>query len=696
MECHVAPGSDPKFIDLYPHRFHRVKVVEGEVEYRHGRECGTASTKRAMSMVVYNICVRAAPVVCRKCLHLQCLGLTVSFMAEKTGPEVLGRDGESGWEDPGAPVIPPELPQTEAFESSQSEFAASEATHKESGRKGTRGGRPVDPANLIGVPEPKARVFKSDSTNQHQRTKSFYNYWNGLPEWAKENTILYVYRDYPVLLFITRETTNPEPKDQEFNYIDKISGAEPLQDDADLLQRYGCGNYKLKFNAIVPGKPNRTLCTVYAVNLGGGDFKSNPPTDRRISDSKNVDMNNPNNTSYIAYLRGVGLLPNQIDAIRGENDMASIELAKEAQTTTSKLVDALVDRAKENKPVQDPNFMEKAVTGAMEVVKEGSKAAIKITQDANEYANRVREKADQAAPVAAATESPLVLALKIVELMKGGASSGDTEVVALRAQIDKLRDDQVAILRDELKSMREARTVSSSTNPFDYMKSGMEALRGMKSTIDEITGGNEKEASIAETAADAAGAPKWLVRFAPLLQQGMQLVDGFFRMRTAQNMPPGTYPQPRPVPGNYPQPQPQLGQYPQPVPTPGPQLVQTRHPLATLDPAQFTPELTQILSAIAIPLGAHLTEDINGTVFADWFMSGFGEGTHTQIVQFGVDNVVAALYSFPATLQAVQGFPVEKVQEFVAEFLNPQFEDDGAGVDGEGTVATPEPEKTPV
>ena len=34
---------------------------------------------------------------------------------------------------------------------------------------------------------------------------------------------------------------------------------------------------------------------------------------------------------------------------------------------------------------------------------------------------------------------------------------------------------------------------------------------------------------------------------------------------------------------------------------------------------------------------------------------------------------MAALYSFPPTLQAIQQFPVEKVQGFVAEFLNPRL-----------------------
>lgn len=621
-------------------------------------------------------------------------------MAKTNPEEVLERDGESGWEEPGTPPGPSQPGDSEAFNVERSEFATSEEEHKK--QTYVTRGRPnkVDPA--IGIPDPKFRLYKSDATNINQRVKPFLNYWNALPQWAKENTLLYVYRDHPVLKYIERD---PESKEQEFNYIDKISGAEPLQDEMDVLNRYGCGNYKLVFNAIEPKKPNRTLCTVYVVNLGNNDFKSNPPNDRRISDSKNVDLDHPNNKAYIAYLRGVGLLPSQIDAIRGEADMATVEVLKDQQRTTDKLLDAVLADKKE-KPTQDPGFMERAVTGAMEVVKEGSKAAIKITQDANEYANRVREKVDSQT-AATPTESPLSLALQIVELMKGGSGSGDAEVIALRAQIDKLRDDQVSILRDELKALREARITSSSTNPFDYMKSGMEALRGMKTTIDEITGGEEKTPNVVEEAAESAGVPKWVTQIAmPLVGQIAQAAQGFFAMRAAQN---GGYPQAPGQPGQPGFPPPEQPAYPPPgwngpgpqqhpmAPAPGPQLVQARHPLATLDPAQFTPELTQLLYAIVIPLQLHLTdEECNGTTFADWFMGGFPEETYNQVVQFGPEGVTAALYSFPPTGQVVQQFPVEHVQAFVAEFLNPQFPPEGAeSEEEENTPATPIPEKTP-
>ena len=619
-------------------------------------------------------------------------------MAENTPTEVLERDGESGWEDPTIPLDPSQTSQSEAFASSGSEFAVPPEVHKEQGRKNTQGGgqnRKVDP--VIGIPDPKFRLFKSDATNPHQRVKSFLNYWNSLPQWAKDNTLLYIYRDHPVLKYIEKD---PENKEQEFNYIDKISGAEPLQDEMDVLNRYGCGNYKLVFNAIEPKKPNRTLCTVYVVNLGNNDFKSNPPTDRRISDSKNVDLDHPNNKAYVAYLRGVGLLPSQIDAIRGEQDMASIELVKDQQRTTDKLLDAVL-ADKKDKPPQDPGFMERAVSGAMEVVKEGSKAAIQITREANEYANKVREKVDTQT-AAAPAQDPLALAIRLMELMKSGSGSGDAEVLALRTQIDRMRDEQITMFREELKALRE-KPVSHSDNPFNNIEAGLTAIKKMREMTEEISGGNEK-GSVAEDVADAAGAPKWLIRFSPLIQQGLSIVDGFIRMRSGQMqqppMMPGQQQQPGyPPPGwNGPGPQ----QFQQPMqhpmaPTPGPQLVQARHPMGTLDPNSFTPELTQLLHSIAIPLQVHLNAEDSGTVFAEWFIGGFGEDTHGQVSQFGPEGVVAALYSFPPTLQAIQQFPVEKVQEFVAEFLNPQFvnEGEGEGEEEDNKTIPPAETKTP-
>lgn len=619
-------------------------------------------------------------------LHLFKLGSTVCFMAESTPSTMTSDDGPDDLE--GSDLV--DLDEIRNSGGGKLDFSATEEVHKEETRKNTRGGRPrvEDPA--IGVPNPKFRQFKSDATNQHQRTKSFINYWNALPQWAKDNTLLYVYREHPVLVYMERD---PENKNPEYNYIDKISGSEPLQDELDLLNRYGCGNYKLIFNAIVTGKPNRTLCTVYCINIGGNDYKSNPPTDMRISDSKNVDLVHPSNAAYVGYLRGIGLLPSQIDAIRGENEMASVELLKESQTTQNKLVDTVVQMARENKATksEDSGLTEKAVSGALGVLADAAKRSNEMVQESFKQAtDNIRSNQQAPAPVPAG--DPMALALQIVGLIQGGKDKDDPEVAELRRQVDrmredneKLRNDQVVALREEIKSMRD-RPTEHSGNPFHSIEAGMKAMKQMKEVVDEISGGGDK-GSVVEDAADMAGAPKWLVRFAPLMQQGLSLVDGFIRMRSGQQMPPpGGYP---PNPG-YPPPQQWNGPGPvyqpnqapgQPAMVNGPQLVQqpARHPLGNLDITQFTPELTQLLSAIAIPLGVHIASGDTGGDFADWFVGGFGDDTHQGIQGFGVDGVMGALYSFPATLTQIHGFDPAKVRVFVEEFLTTPQQGEGEG-----------------
>ena len=113
--------------------------------------------------------------------------------------------------------------------------------------------------------------------------------------------------------------------------------------------------------------------------------------------------------------------------------------------------------------------------------------------------------------------------------------------------------------------------------------------------------------------------------------------------------------------------------------------------MGTLNPAQFTSELTHILTAISTPLFLHLSEnDLNGTTFADWFLNGFPQDTYDSIVGFGLEDVLNALYSFPMIGNGLVQFPPEKVRTFVEEFLSPNFEDDPGDKESEK-----EPESSP-
>jgi hypothetical protein len=200
----------------------------------------------------------------------------------------------------------------------------------------------------------------------------------------------------------------------------------------------------------------------------------------------NVDLNYPSNASYIAFLRGQGLLPNQIDAIRGEQDIATVEVMKDQQRTTDKLVDTVVKMAqdKNDKKSEDSGLMERAFAGALETVQAGAKATIEM----------VREEAKRATavpPVVTVPQAdPMDLAIRLVTLIQSGKTESSSEVTALRAEIATLQANQMKMMQEQLNVLTKQLTTNTSpsaTNPFASMQEGMKAIREMKSVVDKMS-----------------------------------------------------------------------------------------------------------------------------------------------------------------------------------------------------------------
>ena len=169
------------------------------------------------------------------------------------------------------------LPVDKPFLTEDSVLKAGKEDHKKAARGGLRGGRPrnddlprgtVTRATPISFPRPPFTVYKSDATNPHQKSKAFYSWWNALPSWAKDRSLLYVYRTWPILKMIQEDTEG----NKELGYIDKVSGSEPVQDDVDLLHKYGAGSYFMRFNE----SPGSTVASIWAVNLGADNLLANP------------------------------------------------------------------------------------------------------------------------------------------------------------------------------------------------------------------------------------------------------------------------------------------------------------------------------------------------------------------------------------------------------------------------------------
>jgi hypothetical protein len=609
-------------------------------------------------------------------------------------------------------------PKDGPFLADESPLRASEQTHAAALKKG----RPrkddlpqksVTRDTPIPIPHAPCAVFRSDATNASQRSRVFYNWWNALPGWVKDRTLMYVYRTWPVL--VTRKEEIDGKK--EFGYIDKISGNEPIQDDTDLLRKYGCGSYTLLFNE----NPGRTICTIYIDNVGGGRMLDHPPTDRRVDNpEENLDMGHPANKSYIEYLRGRGKLPEQQIKEKAEAEMATVQAMERMADTNKELMHEVINMAKDKSaPANDSvSVMASAATKGQEILQSA------VTQAMGMIAAKEQAK-----------DETLDTALKIVDRITNANKGPDPSAMVnpYLEEIRELRRDLEAERKERLASLErrlEEKTAAASVPPvsqFASIKEGITAFKEMKTLVDDVSGkgggGDDGEDG-------GAGGPAWLrtaASFAPHVSSIFGTVRDIFGMYMMAQRGMGAVPQQMPQPQSgtpmpmhqtqtQPQPQAHVGPQLVPAPQPQPQPVSQMPPQnangAPAPPIDATyglhPQLAQLLSSITIPFLNGLETSVrnpegdpedelfkrfgHGGLFADWFVGGFGEVYYKNVCGFGDEMMVQALYAYPPIAENIPkaGADQMQVRKFVKEFMAYKVEDVEEGEEGEGGDGPPD------
>lgn len=524
----------------------------------------------------------------------------------------------------------------------------------------SKGGRPradgmppglAGPTNTLNFPKPRFKLYKTDHVSKDQRPGGCFRWWEALPTWAKDRLYVYVYREHPVLL---------PASDDDSNYIDKISGNEPLADELDLLHRYGCGSYKLILNDTDKPGSYRTVCTVLITNLGGGQWKENDPQDRRINDSAQVDIGNPANAGYVSYLRAAGRLPEQMDSKREKETMATVEVVTAMQEQNKHLMEEVIGMAKSQGAKVDA--LPSGGREALEVVSHGAKLANDMVSKAAQQSNEMLEKSRAASGGGNGGEA-MNLALAIVRELKGG----DTEVLELRRMLMQQQQSTIDGLKGQVDRLIELQSKASTpVSPFASVTEGVSALKTLKETLDDIRGESGGGSMIGEVA-EAAGAPKWLNH--PVVAAGISvlgnLAQAMLMSRQQQAMQPQYYP---PPPAGMP-PQPQGA--PQPMPQQQPMIPSPALP----------PQVIMGIRMILSPLLSTLTLRENGGVLAEWAIDNMGQVNYDKMAAFGPEKLVEALYAYPESANALAQFDQSAVMTLAQEFCNPQF-DEGADVAG--------------
>jgi hypothetical protein len=512
-------------------------------------------------------------------------------------------------------------------------------------------------------PEPIYRRYLSDNSNVHARTNVFWKWWKELPDRYKNKVVAYVYRSYPPLL------DPPENDKTAHKYIDVVSA--PFDSDQSLCDRYGAGDYRIFVN--IAEKKSRTLAECYV--KGTRDFKSMPPSDRRITETddrgrpKWIDVNDPQCRSYVEFLRSRGLMP-EVWQQKKEDEMAEqADVLKTVLTMQKDLIDKATKKEESGTPLHETvgRVIDTAMSGAragQEILKE----TIQTLQEQLSKGNGNQGSAEM-----------MNVALQIAQVI-----SKQSDPTAYMQIIAKLNETvaglQLDRLNDKIESLRSVANPAGS--PTSSLKSLIEDFKSMQELMGDGAGGTTGKI------------PAWLPLVTSAMEPVSRMVGNITQAFIASRMqptivqapmqpapPPAGYPAPPPAPVNPTGPLPEAFApapvNPQPVyrdPRLYPnQEIAADQPAAA--PVNQGDPLLMLLVSIQAPFLNQLRDQLGGDDFADWFIGGFGERAYNDLLTRARSTglpahsaILAMLDSFPPIASELAKENKQDVERFVREF----------------------------
>lgn len=491
------------------------------------------------------------------------------------------------------------------------------------------------------VPSPPYIRYWSENPNITQQPENLRKWHADLPEWCHKRTIWYVYRDHPILLPVERDEDGVK---LDYGFIDKITGEEEFPNIPSLRDKYGAGEYKLILNDDAGGdsKQRRTLATAW-VRENWRDFRSHPPTDRRIDDpGKNLDMNDPANKSYIAFLRTQGKLPDQT---KEATNMAEASAVQQVTGIMGKVIDKALDKSSD------------AAGAAAEGIKVVANAAIKgqeMMADAAKRADALR-KETQGTPI-----DPMAMfdrALGIAKELRAAPTTGEGMVSQFMEMFKITLDVQNARIAFAEKVAMEAKEARVAANGSSEPQGLAGAVRQVVELRDALGFGGGADTAWYK---DPAALTAVLQGGGMILGNIVALYQTHVRAQETRNgaMNPSTV-MPEPMtqaPGNE-----------------GANSAAAGALTGTVvDEEEDQMQYVAFLRAITKPFLNHFdldTDDLKGALFAEWMVEGYGKSTYDNIKAAGPQTLIMALRTFEPIGKEIRGKD-QLLNKFVDEFMN--------------------------
>jgi hypothetical protein len=575
----------------------------------------------------------------------------------------------------------PDLPVSSGSQGSPGEKAAEDGL--QDGKRGR--GRPPSPPVRAGVtpptptPTPPFKRYWSDAPNTSQKPQKLLDWLGELPTWATDRLDVYVGRTWPVLKYITvdeKNATKMAGEEVEQNYIDKVGGQGIFKKIQDLEDRYGAGDYKLIVTDNVVEK--RKIAEAY-IREGWRDIRAHPPSDRRIDKPESLEMAEKSNQSYIAYLKGKGLLPEQQESRGKEADMEQAT----ALNRMAGLVERVVDRAQA--PREDGGK-------SADVVAEAAKQGFAIMAKAQEMAQAtVQASKTEAVDPMANMERMIGFVDKVrppQQTDSGMMGMFMTQIMEMNKTIMGIQNERIAFAEKMVMEMRSNPQVGAgggggvagaAPGGGDALESGLERVFKIAERLGLKMPGARAAAEAVDTKAGIIEAlPDILTAANGLFATGVNAYQAFVYQQAIQRgavvqMQP---PQPMPMPTPAPTPQPNQAT-PQAIPS-------GAGPVEGEAAAAGDDGYLDFMRLITRPVLNHINRGLGGDQFAEFLIDLTDVATYEQIKAQGGETFSMALNTFEPIAREIRGKDLV-VRKFVDEFMkyDPDNPPDDIGGEGE-------------
>lgn len=534
------------------------------------------------------------------------------------------------------------------------------------------------------VPKPPYFRYGTDQPSP-RRPEHFFQWWQGLTPAARDKTLAYVYRNYPVIQIKIPSKKNASGFDIT-RQIDKRSGNDPLTSMDDILHYYGSGDYTIHFNQV---DPHKTVCMCI---IRGLRDDQHPP----VVDPNTLAIEDPANKPYIEGLRMKGIRIPGVDPME-ESDMAAAATMDRMVGTIERLTERNAQLASkppsapprpEREPVNE-SIVSQALATGMGIIATASDTQNKMLEKTMEKIGQLKgDVGQQTDPLAMLDKVASVLKAltptPVVQQQQSGPSQSDTLLQSAMARADKLETrifemqaSQLTLLQGMLAKSQETPAVvqakaavpaGTPTTPLEMLKE----LVKLKDGLGSLTGEGERT----DNPAPAAGSPWWasLLQNLPTLGQMALGIMAMYSQASYNNAIAATasatqaganpsatlpiaptmpvIPATEPAPGNN-------------IPTP---------PTDTTIPLPHPGDSTMaayhsFLAQLEKPLRMSLDSNETGDTFAEKLVEFHGQMSYDVLHNLGRDQLLQILSTYPPIWQVVSAMP-QKFSQFLDEFMH--------------------------